>query len=67
MTGVQTCALPIFAEREDHPIDRHLPRGPGEKVIAEVGESGEFYMVFVTTVILIAVLYFLQKWWTTYR
>ena len=36
-------------------------------VIAEVGESGEFYMVFVTTVILIAVLYFLQKWWTTYR
>jgi len=24
-------------------------------------------MVFVTTVILIAVLYFLQKWWTTYR
>jgi hypothetical protein len=24
-------------------------------------------MVFVTTVILIALLYFLQKWWTTYR
>ena len=36
-------------------------------MIAEVGESGEFYMVFVTTVILIAVLYFLQKWRTTYR
>jgi len=36
-------------------------------VIAEVGESGEFYMVFVTTVSLIAGLYFLQKWWTTYR
>ena len=36
-------------------------------MIAEVGESGEFYMVFVTRVILIAVLYFLQKWWTTYR
>jgi predicted RND superfamily exporter protein len=36
-------------------------------VIAEVGESAEFYMVFVTTVILIALLYFLQKWWTTYR
>ena len=36
-------------------------------MIAEVGESGELYMVFVTTVILIAVLYFLQKWWTTYR
>ena len=36
-------------------------------MIAEVGESAEFYMVFVTTVILIAALYFLQKWWTTYR
>jgi hypothetical protein len=36
-------------------------------LIAEVGESAEFYMVFVTTVILIAALYFLQKWWTTYR
>lgn len=36
-------------------------------MIAEVGESAEFYMVFVTTVILIALLYFLQKWWTTYR
>jgi hypothetical protein len=36
-------------------------------VIAEVGESAEFYMVFVSTVILIALLYFLQKWWTTYR
>jgi hypothetical protein len=36
-------------------------------VIAEVGESGEFYMVFITTIILIAALYFLQKWWNTYR
>ena len=36
-------------------------------MIAQVGESAEFYMVFVTTVILIAALYFLQKWWTTYR
>ena len=36
-------------------------------MIAQVGESAEFYMVFVTTVILIATLYFLQKWWTTYR
>jgi len=36
-------------------------------VLGQVGESAEFYMVFVTTVILIAVLYFLQKWWTTYR
>lgn len=36
-------------------------------MIAEVSESGEFYMVFVTTVVMIAVLYFLQKWWTNYR
>lgn len=36
-------------------------------MIAQVGESLEFYMVFVSTVIMIAVLYFLQKWWTTYR
>jgi hypothetical protein len=36
-------------------------------VITEVSEAAEFYMVFVTTVILIAVLYFLQKWWTNYR
>ncbi len=36
-------------------------------MLGQVGESAEFYMVFVTTVILIAVLYFLQKWWTTYR
>src|SRR5438477_9735210 len=28
---------------------------------SQVGESGEFYMVFVTTVIMIAVLYFLQR------
>jgi hypothetical protein len=36
-------------------------------VITEVSEATEFYMVFVTTVLLIAVLYFLQKWWTNYR
>jgi preprotein translocase subunit YajC len=36
-------------------------------VIAEVGEANEFYMVLVTVVILLAVMYFLQKWWTTYR
>ena len=51
----------------DHPIDRGVPPGSGEAMIAEVGESTEFYMVFVSTVILIALLYFLQKWWTTYR
>ena len=36
-------------------------------MIAQVGESAEFYMVFVATVVMIAVLYFLQKWWTPYR
>ena len=36
-------------------------------MITQVGESQEFYMVLVTVVILLAVTYFLQKWWTTYR
>lgn len=36
-------------------------------MIAEVGESHEFYMVLVTVFTLIASMYFLQKWWTTYR
>jgi hypothetical protein len=36
-------------------------------VITEIGEANEFYMVAVTTIILIATLYFLQKWWTNYR
>lgn len=36
-------------------------------MIAEVGEAHEFYMVFITTVVMIGTLYFLQKWWTTYR
>jgi hypothetical protein len=36
-------------------------------MITEIGESNEFYMVFITTIILIAALYFLQKWWTNYR
>jgi hypothetical protein len=36
-------------------------------VIAEVSEASEFYMVLVTVFILIAAMYFLQKWWTTYR
>lgn len=36
-------------------------------MIAEIGESLEFYLVFGTTFILMAALYFLQKWWTTYR
>ena len=36
-------------------------------MIAEVGEAREFYMVLITTIIMIGTLYFLQKWWTTYR
>ena len=36
-------------------------------MIAQIGEANEFYMVLNTTVILLATLYFLQKWWTTYR
>ncbi len=36
-------------------------------MIAEVGEANEFYLVAVTVAILIATMYFLQKWWTNYR
>jgi hypothetical protein len=36
-------------------------------MLTEVGESQEFYMVLVTVFILLAAMYFLQKWWTTYR
>ena len=36
-------------------------------MITEIGEANEFYMVAVTVVILIAAMYFLQKWWTNYR
>ena len=36
-------------------------------MLTEVGESQEFYMVFVTVILLLAAMYFLQKWWTTYR
>lgn len=36
-------------------------------MIAEVGESQEFYMVLVSVVFLLAAMYVLQKWWTTYR
>jgi hypothetical protein len=36
-------------------------------VITEISEANEFYMVLVTVFILLAVLYFLQKWWTSYR
>lgn len=36
-------------------------------MLTEVGESQEFYMVLVTVFILLIAMYFLQKWWTTYR
>jgi hypothetical protein len=36
-------------------------------MLMQVGESAEFYMVLVTVVILLVAMYFLQKWWTTYR
>jgi len=36
-------------------------------VITEVSEATEFYMVLVTVFILLALMYFLQKWWTNYR
>lgn len=36
-------------------------------MLAEIGESLEFYMVFTLTFVLTATLYFLGKWWTTYR
>ncbi len=36
-------------------------------MIAEVGEANEFYMVLITFLVMIAILYFLSKWWTTYR
>jgi hypothetical protein len=36
-------------------------------VITEISEANEFYMVLVTVFILLAIMYFLQKWWTNYR
>ncbi len=36
-------------------------------MVMQVAESQEFYMVLITVAILIAAMYFLQKWWTTYR
>ena len=36
-------------------------------MITEIGEANDFYMVLVTVIILIATMYFLQKWWTNYR
>ena len=45
------------------PSEPYLPRFGA----SAIGEANEFYMVAVTTFILIATLYFLQKWWTNYR
>lgn len=36
-------------------------------MLTEVTENQEFYVVFVTVCLLLAAMYFLQKWWTTYR
>jgi hypothetical protein len=36
-------------------------------VITEISEANEFYMVLVTVFILLALMYFLQKWWTSYH
>ncbi len=36
-------------------------------MITQVSDASELYMVLVTVVILLALMYFLQKWWTTYR
>ena len=36
-------------------------------MITEVGESQEFYIVLITVVLLLAAMYVLQKWGTTYR
>src|SRR5438477_621383 len=52
----------------DRRADPGHNRIPGHaQVIAEVSEANEFYMVLVTVFILIAAMYFLQKWWTSYR
>ena len=36
-------------------------------MLMEIAESQEFYVVFVTVALLLAAMYLLQKWWTTYR
>lgn len=36
-------------------------------MIAEVSEAQELYLVFGTTFVMIAVIYFLGKWWTSFR
>ncbi len=36
-------------------------------MLTQISESLEFYVVLVTVFILLIAMYFLQKWWTTYR
>ena len=36
-------------------------------MITEISEANEFYMVLGTVFILLALMYFLQKWWTSYH
>ena len=36
-------------------------------MLTQISESLEFYVVLVTVFILLVAMYFLQKWWTTYR
>jgi hypothetical protein len=36
-------------------------------LITEVAESQEFYVVLTAVFLVLVAMYFLQKWWTTYR
>ena len=36
-------------------------------MLTQISESLEFYVVLVTVFLLLVLMYFLQKWWTTYR
>ena len=36
-------------------------------MLTQISESLEFYVVLVAVFILLVAMYFLQKWWTTYR
>lgn len=36
-------------------------------MLTQISESLEFYVVLITVFILLVAMYFLQKWWTTYR
>ncbi|CAN5243981.1 hypothetical protein BH18CHL2_BH18CHL2_00650 [soil metagenome] len=36
-------------------------------MLTEIAESQELYVVFIMVFLLLAAMYFLQKWWTTYR